>query len=150
MAFPASTETKERAWKALRAAAVRIEAAVQSLYDQSLAGPTSREGYLNLQRQLSESLDIWALAAGVPGLQAYARDQVDNPTLDLVAEYIAMRDAAIGLRVWIFNNIPRDAGSGAVLTHTISLEGVRSDLMVSSAAVGPFRQQADTLLAAID
>ena len=149
MAFPASTVTKQIAWERITKRAVSVRGLAQRLRNQSAAGATERQEYLNLQKQLDLAVVEWDSASGTPGLQAYARDQIDDPTLNLVAEYQAMRAATITLRDWIFTNIPRDAGSGAVLTHTVDQAGDRIALTVSTAATQTFRDAADVFLVTI-
>ena len=149
MAFPASTVTLEEAWSSIRSIALKLRIQVQALRDASAAGATGRNSYINLQRQLDQAVQQWNTLSATPGLQAYARDQISEPTLNLSAEFVAMRDSADALRGWIFSNIPRDGASGAVLIYTVDESGNRSELTVSSNAASGFRTQADTFLATI-
>jgi len=53
------------------------------------------------------------------------------------------------LRNWINTNFPRDAGSGAVLTHTYSQAGLPTELQFQIADLAAFRTQADAFLATV-
>lgn len=147
MAFPASTITLDKAWSDFRRAALRAKHLTQNLRDESAAGVTTRERYYNLRQNLNDSLNEWAaLLASTTGLQAYARDQLEDQALDLSAEYVAMRDAVTSLRDWIDANIPTDAGSGAVLLR----EPDGTLLTFTTAQTSGFRTQADAVILAID
>lgn len=149
MTFPASTITTSEAWDSIRKQAVRLKAYVQNMRDKTATGDVERQRFIDLQRFLDSSVDTWDSLTATPGLQAYVRDQVDNQTLDVAAEYLAMRTAAIALRDWIFAAIPTDAGSGAALLFIVDSEGNQQDIMVTTAQSATFRTEADTLLATI-
>jgi len=149
MAFPASAVTKAEAWDDIRHAANRIKGVTQNLRNASAAGATGRTSYVSLQKRLDDTVERWNVLAATPQLQAYARDQIEDPTLDLAAEYVAMRDAATALRDWIFANIPTDAATGAVLLRVIDATGESVELTFTSAQASGFRTQADAFLATI-
>lgn len=73
----------------------------------------------------------WALYAATPGLAQYAKDQLNDPAYDIVAEYNAMRSAAVALRDWLDANIPAEP------TYT-------------PAQTAGFRTAADTFLSTIE
>jgi len=66
-----------------------------------------------------------------------------------VSEYTAMRTEALALRDWIFTNIPRDPGTGAVLISTVDEGGNEVPLVVTSGQSATFRAQADAFIATI-
>jgi hypothetical protein len=78
----------------------------------------------------------------------YARDQFNNPALDIAAEFSAMQAAADSLRGWIDANFPRHA-SGALLMETCAADGTRSNMTFTSAELAAFRTQADAFIATI-
>ncbi len=147
MAFPASTITKKQAWETLTGHANAIKGKVQELRDASAAGDTNRFRYVDLQKQIDIVIGLWTTAAAVPNLEEYARDQVDDNTLDLPAEYTAMRTAAIALRLWLFNNIP--TSGGGVVLYSTGLDGLKTPLSFTTAATAGFRTEADTFTASI-
>lgn len=149
MAFPASQQTLKDALDGISSAAVRIKSLTQRLRDDSAAGATARNRYVALQRNLQIAIDTWDANASVPGLLAYARDQYDDGTLDLSAEYNAMKAAAQSLQTWIFNNLPTDSGTGAALLEVFDAQGNPTDLTVSSGGAAGFRTEADAFIATI-
>lgn len=142
MAFPASTITQQQAWDGIRQRAIRMKDQAQSLSDASGAGATELGRYVGLQRNLDQTVDWWNTASGTPGLQAYARDQISDQTLDLVGEFTAMRDAALTLRDWIFNNLP-------AYTIGVDAEGNTSEPTVTPAQTSGFRTAVATFTATI-
>ena len=149
MAFPASTITQSTAWASITGAALRIKSQVETLRNLSAAGDTGRTSYVALQRQLDNTVENWNTASAVPGLEAYARDQINDQALNLTAEFIAMRNAALALRDWIFNNIPTDSGSGAALLRTVGADGEMIELTFTTGQTAGFRTQADAFVATI-
>lgn len=147
MAFPASQQTLEDALVSVRNTAVKLRGAVQTLRNQSAAGDTNRSDYTNLQRSITVSLQQWDQAAAVPGLSAYAQSQYNDGTLDIAAEYTAMRASAVALRQWVFDNIPKQGSSP--LLYTIDLEGALTNMTVTPAQTAGFRTEADVFLATI-
>ncbi len=147
MALPASQQTLVDALESVRRAANTLKQKVQSLRDTSASGATNRVDYTNLQMQISRAIGEWDQAAAVGGLAQYARDQYADPTLDIVAEYNAMKAAAESLRLWIFNNIPKQGSSP--LLYDLSLDGTLTNLTVSSAGAAGFRTEADAFLVTI-
>lgn len=149
MPYPASQTVAKNALDSVTVVALRLKGLAQTLRTQSAAGSTPRRSYIALQRQIQIGLDQWAVAAAVPGLAQYAKDQYADQNLDIVAEYQAMRSAAEALRDWIFSAIPTDAGSGAALLEVYDQGGNPTDIMVTTGQSAGFRTAADTFLATI-
>ena len=152
MAFPATSTTNHDAWLEITRTAQNIKDRVQSLRDLSASSSVPRQFFIQQQAALTEALNSWSAiiaASDNAALQEYARGQVNDPTLNIVAEYVAMRDAAIDLRQWIFDNMPKDAGTGAALTFTTTLEGTTAPITVSTVQSQVYRDKADVFLATI-
>jgi len=149
MAFPASQQTLDSGLAEASQIANNMKASVQRLRDQSAVGATSRSSYLSLLAQLGAAVNRWAAIAAISGMGAYAQNQYGSGTLNIGAEFTAMRNAAISLRDWIFTNFPKDAGSGAVLVTTVDTNGVQTALEFTSQQVSGFRTQADAFVATI-
>ncbi len=149
MAFPATTLTSQQAWDRIRRQALDIRDIVQALRNDSAAGNTERRRYVFTQRRLQIAIDEWDALSTTPGLQAYARDQLDDQTLNLATEFTQMRAAAIALRDWIFANVPTHAGTGAQLLTAYSVDGLGTELTFNTGQTGQFRTEADTFLATI-
>src|SRR5690349_14140460 len=101
MAFPASRQTLSNALASASALAVSVKTEVQFLRDRSALGSTGRESYLRLQRTLSAAVTSWDAYLLVPGIAAYAQSQYGDVSIDIAAEFSAMRSAALTLRNWI-------------------------------------------------
>ena len=144
MTFPASTVTLEQAWSLVRTIANKAKTAATNLSAESAAGDTVRERYVTLRNQLQSAIDNWDTLSATPGLQAYARDQINNPLLDLAAEFLAMRNAAVTLRDWIDVNLPTGTG-GAVLVEQID----GTPLTFTSVQTAQFRTEANAFTATI-
>lgn len=71
----------------------------------------------------------------VQGLRQYAREQKDEPTLDIKSDLLLMQQAAMVLRDWVNANIPVD---DADLT------------LISDAQRAEFRIQAEAFIATIE
>lgn len=147
MAFPASQLTLEDARYNIKHASLKLKPVVVDLRDKSAAGSTGATSYTGLQKLITQTIDRWDEAAAVPGLAQYAKDQYGDQTLNLVAEYTAMKAAAVSLRLWIFDNIPK-AGNSPLL-YDLNLEGTLTELMFSSADTAEFRTEADAFMATI-
>lgn len=149
MSFPASTITKQDAWSELCRLALRIKNKTEHLRNLSAAGDTYRTLYIDLQQSLDDVIERWAQLAATPGLEAYARDQIGDNSLNLTTAYTTMRTAAIALRDWINNNLPRDATTQAVLIYTVNAIGDRTELTFTTAQTAPFRTVADAFISTI-
>lgn len=149
MAFPASQQTLAEALSIASAIATKAKGQVQALRNASAAGLTGRHAYLSLQARLSEAIVRWAELAATPGLGPYAQAQYGNASLDIAAEFTAMRNAAIVLRDWVHNNFPKDSGTGAALVYSYTQDGTPTELTFTSAQTAGFRTQADAFISTV-
>lgn len=149
MAFPASQIMLKNALDSVAINATRIKGEVDSMNARSAAGDVPREDFWNLQQRLQHTIDVWDVNAQVPGLVQYAKDQYNDPALDIVAEYNAMRAAAITLRDWIFGAIPTAAQDGAARLRIIDTQGNETPIMVTTAQSANFRTEAAAFSATI-
>ena len=85
----------------------------------------------------------------VPGLAQYAKDQYNNPTLEIVTEFQAFRSACIQLRDWIYNNFPQHS-SGAWLVSEFANDGTETMMTFTAAQLSQFVSHCDTLLTLMD
>lgn len=151
MPFPSTSGSKialERAWASLMASAGRIKGKAQSLRDASLQ-PTRGTLILSVMDDLLASQAAMQAMANTPGLEAYARAQISDPTLDLVAAFNAVIGNVNAVRDWVVANIPKDANN-YLLLQTISASGARIDREFSSLTLSGLRTVLDTLIASID
>ena len=149
MSWPASQETLALRLAEVNTRALRLRAELQSVVTASQAGSVGRERLIGVWRTLAYTLSRWQTIAATPGIEQYARDQYNDPTLDLAAEFSAMISAAQGLRSWLDTNFPRDSGSGAILVFTIDEDANLTDLGFTSGQLATFRTQAQSVIDAI-
>lgn len=149
MAFPTTTQTLSSALQDAFLTAIRIKAEVQRRRDLSAAGNTARVDYIALQANIDRAITLWNTSAATPGIGQYAKDQYNDPALDIAAEFTAMVNAAVALRQWVFDNIPKDAGTGALLIYTSDISGRLVPMTVTPAQTAGFRTACDAFLATI-
>lgn len=153
MAFPSSSGTKSddlsRAWNLARDAAARAKASATSVRDVSAAGLIFAQAIVNLMSTLASVRDDLARAAAVTGIAAYAQMQVNDPALNVAAEFTAMTNAIDAVRTWIATNFPKD-GSGFLLYHSFDAQGRVTSRTLSPAQTAGLRTQLDVLIGTID
>lgn len=150
MSWPASQATVAEKFQQVNSQARSIRRQVRSLRTLTANGSVARSNFVNLLNRLDDAIVVWSEAATVSGLATYARDQFADPSIDVVAEFQAMVQAAQDLKTWIINAFPKDAGSGAWLLETVDASGERIDLLFTTQQTASFRTQADAFLATID
>lgn len=154
MAWPASKTTVRGMFDGINRAASQTRAQVHDVRTRSALGPVNRKLLLDLQRSVDRFVDTLDAASALPqaerdALIVFAQDQFNDAGLNVVAEFNAMRTAAIALRDWIYTNFPRDAGTGAVLVETVDANGDAVPLQFTSAQLAAFRTQADAFTSTI-
>ena len=149
MAFPASTITQQEAWDGIRKSASLLKTRVNQLSALSASGDTSRSSYISLLKILDTAIDQWVIFAAVPNLEVYARNQLADQTIDITIEYSAMRAAAISLRDWLFNVLPTDSVTGAILEQTVDVNGTRTELVFTTVQTAQFRTNVTALVVTI-
>jgi hypothetical protein len=153
MAFPSETGTKEfdleRAWSHARQWAGMVKLAASNVRTLSLAGTLTATNVLQLSNHLADAKVEFARVSSVPGIGAYAQEQVANPALNIATEFTGMTNAIDGTIGWIVANFPKDGG-GFLLAQTILASGRQQDRVFTAVATAGFRTQLDALISAID
>lgn len=153
MSFPSDGGTLKfglsEAWQGIRRAASQIKQSATTLRDSSAAGSVASRAILNFVNLLRDKRVEMAAFAAVPGLAAYAQEQVDDPTLDIAAEYTAMVAAVDATITWVVDNFPKDA-NGWLLARTLTAQGQLQDRMFTTVALANLRTELDALIATID
>lgn len=148
MAWPASTQSLDNAFTVTNNTAIQLKGQAQSLRDNSVSNDTLRVNLISLQRNLDRGITRWNEARVLPGIVEYVRDQFNDPTMDVAAEFNSMVNAAISLRDWIYTNMPTGA-DGAILERVVNADGTYTDLVFTSAQLQTFRTEADTFITTI-
>jgi len=149
MSWPASTQYLIDALTKTNETALRLKTVSTNLKVQSLAGPVNRVDILNYLRKVSEAIERWNTAKNVNGIVTYVQDQFADPSLNVSEEFNGMINAAMDVKDWIETNFPTDDTTGAVLTHSLDINGNLITLTFTTAQLGGFRTECDKLIASI-
>lgn len=147
MAFPASTDPLADALIDVRRTAESLKARCITARDQMASDSVSSNVILRLADVLRKAIDTFNGAAGVSGITDYARNQYDDPSLNIVAEFNAMLTACEGARDWIVTNFPQH--NGFLLAQSIAADGTVSQRMFTPTQTATFRTQLDNVIASI-
>jgi len=146
MAFP-TIFGLARAFTSAQTEAVALKAQVTTDRDAMAAGNVSADLVLALFDRLVEAKAVFDAVAATSGIVQYAKDQFDNPTLDIVAEFTAMSAAVDAAGTAIFNDFPKD-GNNWLLAEKLTASG-RTQRSFTSVETAAMRTALDTLIATI-
>lgn len=150
MAWPASSAYLLDAYQRANGAARSIKDLTAELVSESTAGDVERVRILAYYRYLISTINTLNSAKAVPGIAAYARVQLDDPSIDVAVEFNAMVAGATGLKTWIETTFPTGAG-GALLIKTLNTStGALENMVFTPAQLSGFRTEAAVLLVTID
>jgi hypothetical protein len=148
MPFPSTADPLARALLAAQDASRNLKRQAQDLKAASLAGPVSGNAIVEFYTRLVAAKATFDAVAATPGIAAYARDQFDDPALDIVAEFSAMSTQVTACGTWVTNNFPKD-GAGYLLKDKLTAAGVDVRTF-STASLAAFRTELDSLVATIN
>lgn len=126
---------------------LKVKQQAQALRTDAAAGAIQSGRILSTHQYLRAERAALTAAASTPGLAQYARDQKNNQTLDVVAEFTAVIAAIDQVVGWIETNFPKDAG-GFLLERTLGADGPLERTFTPAQTAG-FRTQLDSLIAMI-
>jgi hypothetical protein len=129
--------------------ALKIKSYCQNLRNASAAGPIQSGQILSVFQALRQDRAALVTASSTPGLAQYAKDQKNNQTLDVVAEFNGMIAAIDQVVSWITTNFPKDAATQCLLERTLGSEGP-IEVTFTSAQTAGMRTQLDSLIATIN
>lgn len=119
MAF--KTAGLSKAYNTAQEEAIRLKEYAQSHRAGLIANAQTGFFIEEIMLRMPKAVAVWDAAKNLPGMLQYAKDQHDDPTYDVVLEFTAMRDAAIAVSQWIFDNFPKSAG-GFVEKQTYEID----------------------------
>jgi hypothetical protein len=99
----------------------------------SLAGTAGATDILSFSVRLADAKAVLVKCAAVPGIAAYAQEQIADPALDVAASFAAMRNGIDACTAWIVANFPKDT-SNWLQAQTIAADGRPADRVFSAAA----------------
>jgi hypothetical protein len=144
--FPSSnTQDLASAWAAMRTQAARVKATADALRGMS---QVTRMQVLEYANRLALDLASLTTNAAVPGLAQYATGEMNNPSLDLAAEYTTMRAQIVATQDWIVTNFPKD-GSGNLAVFSFTEGKMYADVNLTGPQLSAFKAQLANLSATI-
>lgn len=144
MSFPGSgTSSLASVWENLQAAAGRVKD--RSAFLVAATGITRRQAleHHNYLLDIRAQMEVFAAA---PGLQAYAQNEINNPSLNLATEYVAMRNALDAVVGWMITNFPATSGELRVYNFVSSRV---ADISLTSGELSAYKAQLSSLIATI-
>jgi hypothetical protein len=147
MAFP-TNETRRTLASALdraQAQASSIKRIAANNRDRMAAGSITASGVFSLLDNLKGARAQFSEAAALPGMGAYAEDQLGRGVTQEFADMLAAIDAAAD---WIIANMP--SSGGYLQTETLNADGSRTERTFPTSQTGGLRTALDALIATID
>lgn len=108
--MPFRTDGLSKAYQKAQNEAIRVKSFATQARAALLAGSVSANAVIQIMTNLKSSIEVWDSVSSLPGIAQYARDQEDDQTYDVVAEFLAMRTQAVAARDWVITNFPKSAG----------------------------------------
>lgn len=147
MALTIPTNDCFEAWSSVKQMIRACKQQAVSVKAASEAGPISSESVLRLSTICADTDAQIVIGAAVPGIVAYVRDQLDNPTLDVAAEFSAVRTALTDLIGWVVANFPAQAGYLQAIQ--IQASGRYTWRTLTTVQTAGLRTEIDALVAAL-
>jgi len=148
MAFIASSITTSDAFASLRRQAVATKQYMQTQKVKMQQSSCDAQVPLSVIQHCGQVIDLMAGWAATPGLAQYARDQVNNQSYDVAAEYTTMRDTIIACRDSLIAMFPKDGG-GFILWQTIQPTGVLQNRTFTAAQLAAAVNEMDLVIASV-
>ena len=147
MAF--RTDGLSKAYHRGQNSAIRAKNYSSQASAQLAGGTVSANAVIQVMTQMKSFIEEFDSVSSVPGIAQYARDQEDDQSYDVVAEFVAMRVAAVSARDWVINNFPVSNPGGFIEKDTLEADGAITVRTFSSVQTAGLQTALDTLVAAI-
>lgn len=141
------TDGLAKAYNRAQNEALRVKSFATSANNALAAGAVSANAVIQIMSSMKSSIEVWDTVSALPGLVQYARDQEDDQTYDVVAEFLAMKAAAEAVRDWVINNFPTAAGF--IQKDTLELDGAITVRQFTPAQTAGLQTTLATLAAAV-
>lgn len=154
MEFPGTIVSVDEAFASAKARGALIRQRAQALIDSSLAGPIPVKDVGDFATMIADGNDVFVVAVAMGAdINAYAKSQARDATLDFVAKTQALQTAIQNVRTWLSANYPKaSAGtlpSTSLQEHTFDANFRRVSVTVTSAQTAGLRTQLATITAAV-
>ena len=143
-----TTTPVAQAFETLLQKATTLKSNVQTVRNTLATTNTPADTVINIMRHIQVARDVIASAKAVAGLNAYAQEQFNDPTVDVVLEADAVIASCNAVLSWVATNFPKDA-SGYLLKDKI-VSGQIENRIFTIAAMAGLVTQLDTLLATFE
>ena len=108
--MPFRTDGLGKAYANAQIESANIHAFATSRRDALIAVNQKGDAIELIMTRCRDAVIKWDEASSLPGMVQWARDQEDDQSYDVVAEFLAMRTAAVAVSQWVFDNFPKGAG----------------------------------------
>jgi len=148
MAFPASVQVKVDGFQKLRRVATDLKQSLETKRNTMSTQSVTGNFILSILSQTKEAIGVFETVEAIDGIAEYVREQHNDPTIDVVAEFTSMKNAANSVLGWIVSNLPKD-NQDYLLLKTIDVDGNITFRQFTPAQTANLRTQIDGLLATI-
>lgn len=119
MAF--ETDGLAKAYAQGQQEAIRLKSFASSSNVTLAAGIVSANLVQQIMINMKSSIAVFDTISSTAGMAQYARDQQADQTYDVVAEFLAMRNASVAVLDWVINNFP--TAGGFIQKDTYEVDG---------------------------
>jgi len=119
MAF--KTDGLGKAYQKAQNESIRVKQFATQARNALIAGNVSANAVIQIMSNLKSSIEVWDTVSALSGIAQFARDQEDDQTYNVVAEFSSMRTEAVAARDWVINNFPESGGF--IQKDTLEVDG---------------------------
>ena len=148
MAFPASQQVLADALVAAQRTVLRHKAFMAQVSSVMATNTVSANQVIQVMQLTKDALAVVDNSAAVSGMAQYAKDQLDNQAIDIIAEFQVMRAALVDVRDWVITNFPKSAG-GFIEKDTLEADGAITVRQFTSPQTSGLRTVLDAAIATI-
>ncbi len=149
MAF--KTDGLGKAYQKVQNESIRVKQFATGARNALIAGAVSANAVIQIMTNLKSSIEVWDSVSALSGIAQFAKDQEDDQTYDVVAEFLAMRTEAVAAVNWVFNNFPKDTTSpNYILKDILAPDGSISVRQFTPAQTTGLQTALTDLIAAIE
>lgn len=145
--FPGNGKvTLRTSWDGITEKASRVKQTASAMV---AASSITRRAVLDYANSLADSLATLDAYVTTPGLLAYARNELNDATVDLAAEFTAMRTQLVATQDWMVANFPKDA-SNNLAVYSFDVNKRFADINLTAGQLTAFKSQLNLLIGTIN
>jgi hypothetical protein len=155
MAFPSNAGTAadnlSNAWERARQRAAFVKDRATAARTKSASGTLDGNDVIALVADLGTAKALLTQYASLPGIGAYAQEQLNDPSINIGVEFNAMIAAIDGVHSWVGTNFPKDASNWLLFIKFDAVNiGQITYRQFTAGETAGLRTALDTLIAAIN